>query len=404
MNKFYLSFYKLLSGGVLSQLIYFISLPVISRLYTLEDIGVYGMIISTINFFSILLTMRMELNIIADKNKPNAIKATVLFLFVSILLTSPIYLISIYFATGKNIVLAFLGLGAAIIFAFLQITNSTLLSKNELTKISLSNIIRVAFCVFVQITFFHVYGSSTELLLVGYLVSFLLPVLLFQKVILFPRRSELLKIKSYIITKFRETRYAGGQAFINALSQTIPYITFPMLFSESVLGLYFIADRAFRSPLMLLGNPIRQVFLKFCCDDNEPKKIYDLYRNIIYMILAPASIVIIILYVYGGELFSFVFGGQYYDSGLIALWLSVWGAGALISFPALSYLRVNLQNKFLFYNEILFCIVKLLIVLSSYFIFKNEVITIALFSIGGLISSLIITIKALTLIKKSISC
>lgn len=403
MNSFFSNFIKIFSGGLVSQVIYFFTLPIITRLYSVENIGIYGALLSTVSIFSIVLTMRMELNIVEDKGKLEvAVGAALYYLLFAVVSFSPIYAFYLFFTLGESISVIFLALCSSIVVAIFQISNSIHLTLSRYNIMSFSNVTRVCVCVVIQVLIFNFFDSSVEGLLIGYCLSFLVPMLLWQRKLLIPTGPKALDIINYFKMKYSDTKYAGGQAVINAVSQAIPYVTLPLLFSSQFVGLYFIADKVFRAPLLLIGNPIRQVFLKYCCELEKPDQIHRLFKKIFIFTLLPSCLVALVLAFWGAKLFSLVFGFSYYDSGKIAAWLSLWGGGALVAFPSLSYLRVNGQNKFLFYNEMLFILIKILGVYLFFYWFNDGYLTVAVFSSLSLIMYILIIVKAYKMILKSI--
>lgn len=402
LRKLYTSFLKVMSGTIISQLLYFLFLPIISRSYTTNDIGVYGSILSVVTILSITLSMKMELTIVEFKEEINkAVQSTILLIFVVFFVTAPIFIAILVAYFKVSLLTSLLALLSAVFVALFQVLSSICLSLEKYKAIAANNIFRVIFCLVIQYGLFYKYGSNVNFLLIGYGVSFGLPLVffIFIKSEIKIKKNNFNELKVFLLENIKDIKFAGGQSIVNSLSQSVPYIILPIYFKAEFLALYFIADKVFRAPLLLIGNPIRQVFLKFCNDNDDNYRICLAYKKIITIVLLPSIIVTASLYFYGGELFSLVFGKQYYASGEISLWLSIWGAIALMSFPALSFIRIKRENKFLFYNEITFLLVKLVSLILVSFIFEDGKIAIIAYSFTSIAMSLNIIRKAFLMMK-----
>ena len=398
LRKLYTAFLKVMSGTVISQLLYFVFLPIISRSYSIQDIGLYGTLLSIITVTSIALSMKMELTIIEFKNEINkAVQSTILIILMVLILISPLILIILVNHFKLDLLTSLLAITVSIFVCIFQVLSSVYLSLEKYKAIAISNIVRVIFCLLIQYGLFYFYGSDAKFLLIGYGLSFIVPLSLLSlfKVDGFKAKKLRFSELSYFIKQnLKDIKYAGGQSIVNSLGQSIPYFILPMFFEAEFLALYFIADRVFRVPLLLIGNPLRQVFLKYCNDTEDNQQVKAAYKKIIATTIVPSILVIFSLFFFGGEIFSFVFGDQYYKSGEISLWLSIWGAIALISFPALSIIRIRRKSNFLFYNELFFVLVRLVTLYVVCVTYQDGVLAIITYSFFSIVMSLNITRKA----------
>lgn len=71
-NQFYQNVFKLSLGTSISQLLLVLSTPIISRIYSPEDYGLQGLILSYTGLFSIAASLGLEVSIVSQENKENA--------------------------------------------------------------------------------------------------------------------------------------------------------------------------------------------------------------------------------------------------------------------------------------------------------------------------------------------
>jgi len=190
-------------------------------------------------------------------------------------------------------------------------------------------------------------------------------------------------------------RYAGTQALVNSLSQSIPYLLLPVFFPVEIVGLYYFADKVFRLPLMLIGQPIRQVFFGYCNNDTAsiPQLKLVFYCLTFCCFLASVSICAL-LFIFGEDLFHWVFSDAYAGAGRIAAWLSVWGVGAFVSFPSLALLRSFNLSNFILKTEIFWSLLKAGSLLLAGYAYSDSYVAIQMFSISSALFGVVLFCKA----------
>lgn len=359
----------LVSGTAISQLIYLCALPLISRLYSAEVIGTYGTVIAAITVLAVACSMKFELTILERDAEGNITYVTsMMFSLIMFMVVGPISFfysnIWLDLGVGVSAVVAFCPLAVA----FYNINVNKSVKTKNFGGVSASTILRVAVCCVLQIGFFFIASGSLLALLLGYFLSFVIGQLMLAKI---NNKSEPFVIESFdkylkvIFSKRDVPIYAGSQALLNAISQALPYIILPLFVSPAFMGLYFYADRVFRMPLMLVGQPIRQVFHSFCSNSGSYIKIRQVFLLLCSLGGFSAIAITAFLFTFGERAFGAVFGNEFSNAGDIAAWLGLWGIGAFISFPALAFLRSEGMNRFIMKLEIVFLPLKGLSLLSA---------------------------------------
>lgn len=382
----YKNMLKLVSGNASANLLALLAMPFLSRLYSPEVFGVYGTLFSVAAIAAIALSMRMELIILESDVVSLSLRACLLFMLCSLPVVGMLVLFYAVFIAEVSMLLGICLISTSVLICLFQIFSSVHSKDFHFGLISVSNVIRAATLVFFQVVLFFIFGSAVESLLVALLGSYLLAlVFLIGKSSCFGRGKEshetLHQVISYMYRKKDTAIYAGGQSLVNTLSQSLPYFILPLYAGPEFIGLFFFADRAFRTPLTLVGQPIRQVFLSYChreSDSANQKKYF--YKLTSYCFLF-AFCISCFLFVFGEYAFENLFGESYRSGGNIAAWLSVWGVGAFVGFPALALLRARGHSKKIFYIESWFTLLKGTALIVSGFFYTEPLASIVVFSL-----------------------
>ena len=97
------------------------------------------------------------------------------------------------------------------------------------------------------------------------------------------------------------------------------------LFDKEILGLYDFSYRMLRLPIILLGVSISQVLFKKSVDlINDKKSIYPIVRKTILMLFLLSIVPFGILFLYGSDIFGFIFGENWREAGRFSEIMSPW--------------------------------------------------------------------------------
>lgn len=195
--------------------------------------------------------------------------------------------------------------------------------------------------------------------------------------------------------------YRTPQVFFNALSQSIPVIILTSFFSISAAGYYSLARLALAAPTTLIGEAVSSVFYpKFnqeFRDNSNPIELFVKSTVILGLIgVVPFGLII----VYGPYIFSFIFGNEWEVAGEYAQWLSVWLLLGFANRPSVAAIPVLSMQRFFLIYEIMSIVVRTGALLIGAYIYKDALLTIALFSISGallntyLISTVLFNLKS----------
>lgn len=174
--------------------------------------------------------------------------------------------------------------------------------------------------------------------------------------------------------------YRAPQITINAFSQAAPVLLLASFFDASVAGFYTLGRTAIGAPAHLLGNSIGNVFFAQIADAvNTGKSPVPYLHRATAGAFAVAFLPFLIIILWGGPIFAFVFGSQWHEAGLYAQWLAVWLLFSLAARPVIATVPVvNMQGYFLAL-EIIFTILKISGLIIGAMLFQSPLVAVALY-------------------------
>lgn len=357
----------LMTGSTIAQILPLALTPVLTRLFSPEEFGVYTFYMSIITFLLVISSGRYEQAIVLPKQKISAINILALNFLILIVFTTFLYLILFLFndfIQGKinipelNNWLWFLPV--CVFFASSYKILTFWSNRNKRFKgTSYSVISQTGSRMVTQlvggvekyslisekgnvITFFKsifnknwVTPSGTTLLgvsslIVSYAIGFFIGTLILLFPFLKKDRGLLkevswkeMKTQAKIYEKFPKINslHSLGDELSNVgVTSTLLYV-----FGDIVLGFYSMTFRIIRAPLSVIGNSFAQVFYQKAAEMHANKQDYSILvdKTIKKLALIAAPIFLTIL-LFGPFLFEFVLGEKWRIAGEYAQYLTPW--------------------------------------------------------------------------------
>ncbi|HEY4537845.1 MAG TPA: oligosaccharide flippase family protein [Erysipelothrix sp.] len=193
--------------------------------------------------------------------------------------------------------------------------------------------------------------------------------------------------------------YRAPQVTINAFSQSFPVLILAAFFGPATAGFYALARSVISAPAGLLGHSIGNVFFSQIAEAvNKGKNPRPYLYRATLGALGVAFLPFVVLMLWGGSIFSFVFGEQWYTAGTYAQWMSIWILFSLAARPVIATIPViNIQGLFLV-TEIIFTILKVLAILVGAILFSSALYAVVFYS---LISALFYVVLFFIVFNKS---
>lgn len=359
----------LFGGAFISQIIPILISPLLTRFYSPADFGELAYIIGIVTVFSILSTGKLELAIPKAKSKKQQYALANLAVFFTLVTFLILTFISIYivfflkdadikkYFDGDKVLFLFIPLGATIT-AFYQIMtyyanaqgNYPLIAKSGVAQSLLVNGMKV-FLGFIVLPFGLILST-----IIGRLVT----VVFYGKNYFLSFFSCRFSIKYYYLTFLKNIdfpKYNMPSSLFNNMSIHLPIILMATHYGAVAVGLYAFSLRLLQLPVTFIGTSVGQIYYKEICTNDSEENILQLTLKLLTRLFSLGLPFLIIIMSYGVELFSFVFGDNWGDAGVVAICLAPWLFVVFISSPVSNLLIKKGKQKALFvYNVLLFSV------------------------------------------------
>lgn len=321
--SFYKNVYFLLKGNLLFQIITIVTLMLITRFYTADNIGKYVVFCSIATILGNISTGRFELALmipVCKKDTNNIFLTGVKF---SLILSCICFLgVLFLFLLKLNNGIYFI-LPLAIFTLGVTLLQAQLLNKNEKFKeVGTGKVLFGIVTSLIQIVFFFIYKSSVYVLIMGYLTGlmtmFFYYWLQLKGVIDFKIINNNV-FKSTLITNKSFPIINNLGSLFNLLANQGPVVLIESFFGGSFAAFYSVVQKSLNAPSSLLSRAFSDVFFKKVTNINSgQKEISDFVKkNLKYF-----GILIIVavgtIFLFGDFLYVNLFGKEYIVSSKIA--------------------------------------------------------------------------------------
>ncbi|MCG7343987.1 oligosaccharide flippase family protein [Sporosarcina sp. ACRSL] len=347
-------------GTATGQLILFLASPILSRIYTPEEYGVLAIYTLLISTLSILSTLKLELAMQTEEKDTRSIFIVKVSMIFNIIFSVTLLVI---FHSQKELLSkllkipiessGFLYLIPLGVFALgLNRINSSLYIRNknfnDLKKLFVSNsilmvTIQMALGVLKVIPNSLIIGDAIGRLITnirairGKLTNTKTPKLSFPNVV------EVIKEKRKYV--FLST---SSEFLFVLVNQSIPFLLI-LFYSPILAGYYTFGLKIVNAPMVLIGKSISQVYIsEIRTETKRYSKINNLFNQIVKRLIVTAILPYSLLFFFGPEIFSVIFGSEWSYSGELMSIMSILFFVEIIVYPLTVTLEVLEKQNFLF--------------------------------------------------------
>ncbi len=382
----------LLTGTTIAQAIPIAISPILTRLYTPSDFGLYALYVSLVSMSSVVSTGRYELAIMLPRRDKNAANILALSFLLSLVFSFILFLIVLLFNTEITKLLGNEDIGnwlyllpmSVLFMGLFNTLNYWFNRKLKYKDLSKGRVLQSFTIASVNLSFGLLKLASG--LIIANVIGCGIVVLVFIRKI----KSEIIADFNFDKLKYLAKRYSKFpkfemlSGFSNMASAEIPVLLLSSFFGVNIVGFYSLARRILSLPTGLIGGAIGQVFLqKSVTYKNDKDKLRELTFSTFKKLLFIGIPCLSVITVFGDYLFSFVFGAQWEMAGVYAQVLSLWLVFVFLGSP-LSTLLVTLekQKESLIFNLSIFIFRSLALCIGALF-FNSPFIAIVLFTVIG---------------------
>jgi O-antigen/teichoic acid export membrane protein len=373
----------LMAGTTLSQAIPIAIMPVLTRIYTPEDFGLYAIYGAIITILGTIASGRYELAILLpekDEDAINIFALGILITIIMVLITSILIIIcNSYFILLLNnqdmkywlyfvpISVFIIGCQNLLLYFNNRLKNYKVLSKSFIIKSSTSAVVQSLFGFIKQ----GVTGLISGQLLSQFISDVWLLIIMYKSKI---KISSINRKKIIEVAKrYRDfPKYSILAILANKLTNQLSNIVIFTVYSVTILGLYSHVQRVLGLPSALIGSSIGRIFFYEANKEKQQsgKSIKTLKKTIRKLLIIGIPIFGVLFFIVE-DLFAFVFGEPWRMAGQYA---QIAIPYFFIQFVVSSISSVDTimekQNLDLIFNVLLLVISLIVVVISSNYTFK----------------------------------
>lgn len=396
MSEFISNVLKLVSGSVIAQILAIVLIPIITRLYTPEDYGLFSLILAITGIIAIFSSLSYQLAIMLPKEDRDAAHIVALccglILFSSVMAGFILFFFANPIANALNAPVLDQYLWFVPFLVFFTATFSVLTYWNSRKK-------RFGISAFAQVTnslsskgiqigmgfaapspFGLISGN-----IIGYFCAIIVILKGFREDLNLFKGITKLKIKELAIRYKKFPLFTSWSTTANTISTQIAPLLLVYFYSPLIVGYYAIAHQVVQMPMGLIGSAIGQVFFQKASEEKNrtgsiSNVVHGVHRRLVSIGIFPMLLMLII----GEDIFTIVLGKQWDIAGLYAKILVPWLLLVFIASP-LSTVFSILERQHIDFSFNLAILSSRIGVLCIGGIFLDPVGTLILFSITGVI-------------------
>ncbi len=323
----------LMTGTTIAQAIPIAISPILTRIYTPEDFGVFALFIAITSILGTIANARYELSIMLPKKDEDAINIVALGFIITCFITFLTLVFVIFFNNYFTNLLGNTEIGFWLYFVPLTIFFSGLFNilnyfnnrKKNYKYLRNATILKSIVLAIVQLSV-GLMKSGASGLITGSIISNmvanmkLVQNILKDKILI----SKIRKVKIIALAKKYKDfpKHSMISSLFDNLSLQLPSILIPKIFSFSISGYFFFANKIVNLPSALISGSIGQVYLqKITENKNNGIEIFPIFKNTITKLFFIALPITIIGYITSPYIFPLLFGEKWKISGEIAQYL-----------------------------------------------------------------------------------
>jgi O-antigen/teichoic acid export membrane protein len=351
----------LMTGTTIAQAIPIAISPILTRIYTPEDFGVFALYMSIVSIVAVVATGRYELAIMLPKKDEDALNIIALSMIIAFFVSFITFLIVFLFNAqitdllGNTEISSWLylipvsvlltGVYQSLNYWFNRKKKYKVLAKNQVIKSTATSTTNL-------LLGFGGAGSS-GLILGGVLGQGIVTGLLskfFLKNNTFLQKIKKIKLLALARKHKKLPIYNLPNAFIDQIRLSGINILIAKFFATATLGQFSLAWKTIQLPMSLIGGSISQVFFQKV-SSSKKEDLYPMVKKFIVKVLMIAFPVFLFIYLFAEDIFVFVFGENWKLAGTSASVMTPWLFLNFVTSPLSTiFIKLNKQEILLIFS------------------------------------------------------
>ncbi len=393
----------LMIGTAVSQVMLIAISPILSRIFSPEDFGIYGVYAGIIAIVSSVVALNYELAILLPKHDEEAINLVALSVIaclgMAVLSGLIVWVVPFKFIYPENpkAISSWIWIlpVSVITLGILAILEAWCTRKKLFQQSSWAKILRSFVTGGYQIFSGYKDGGSLGLIfgaVLGTIVASVGVVVLVmqQNFKTYLQSLRWKKIRSLAKRYIDFPVYSSSQNLLNAVSISAPAFFLTYFYGVKIAGFYLLGIKLIQVPADLVSRSFRQVFYQKAAEvHNEQGDLYQIFKRSTIHLLMIAIVPSLIIFFFAPMIFKIFLGQNWETAGEYSRWLVVWIYVNFANVPAICCYRIlNLQSR-LFQIYFFYLIFRVSALLLGGFFFSAQT-SIVLFSAVGLFFNIFI--------------
>lgn len=321
-------------GGALGQGMIVLASPLLTRLYTPADFGVFAVFTALVLMLSVVATLRLETAVVLPERDEEAAALAWSALTAAAVIAGVVGLVGLVAAAPLARALGVPGLVevwwlvplSVLLVAGFQLFSAWIIREQRYAALGVRNMTQGLGTAGVQVGL-GVAGVGAAGLLLGQAAGFLAAVggLTSRRGLLRQPRPTPTAMWSAVVRYRRFPLISSWSALLNTAGLQAPLLIISAAYGQIVVGLVGLTMRVLVAPLALLGRNVAQVFLGEAGAGarSEAGGLARRVRTTSLALLAAGAVPAAVLILFGPRLFGAVFGAEWIEAGVYARLLAV---------------------------------------------------------------------------------
>ena len=348
-HKYFHYFFVIFSGGVFAQVVYFATLPIISRIYSVEEFSSLSVFTSLLIVLSTIACLRYDVAISLAEKKSDVLR---LFLLSIILSTSFSILILfivliLWFFKIIDFYLIFLPLAIWLC----SISNSVInfyLKYKQYKKVSSLKVLQISSMSFSQIALGFLLPTIGSVgLILGQVLNYTIGSLFQLKNIISIRELNKISFHSLKLVAFKYSHYLKYSTFdsiFNLLGLHLPIILLTFMYDNYIMGMFYMAMRLIQTPVGILISSVSQIYYSNI-QENLNGAVFRFSIKVVLCLAILGFFGFLIFYFIQESLITLILGSKWAGLVELSIWLLPWFFLQLISSPISTVMYALKKHK-----------------------------------------------------------
>lgn len=317
----------LVTGTTIAQIIPMAISPLVTRLYSPDEFGLFALYMSIVSVINVSLTGRYELAVVLPKKDDDAISITSTAIIVACVFSGLIFIVICFFNEKLAAILGNVQFSnwlyavpiSALSIATSQTLNYWLIRKKAFTNLSISKVWQTGSTALSTLILGFM-GVNTGLL-IGYILGNIIVIIVGMRQVSITgfHVKELSKAK--IVEDIKRHRdlpkFSALPAMMDSASLSLPVMIINHSFGGAVTGFFNLSRQVLGGPLSIISLAISQVLLERISERkrNQQPVLRELL-TVLYRLIIIALIFLVVTILLAPDIFAFIFGEKWRDAGL----------------------------------------------------------------------------------------